>query len=165
MPGNMKCGRLRFSNCFVVFFPFLSSSPRSRFFVQLDPFLPFLSFHRSYTLQRISTCTIPWLSTVSLLFLLLLPIPIPPFLISSFLPCGILLPFVTFAISSWLLCLVFTHFSLDYSIHPRDSLIDLYRVSLLFNILIYEFLLSYGFFLKIIYFLYNVELYNLFFCS
>lgn len=165
MPGNMKCGRLRFSNCFVVFFPFLSSSPRSRFFVQLDPFLPFLSFHRSYTLQRISTCTIPWLSTVSLLFLLLLSdsySAFPDFFISSLRHPP---PFVTSAISSWLLCLVFTHFSLDYSIHPRDSLIDLYRVSLLFNILIYEFLLSYGFFLKIIYFLYNVELYNLFFCS
>lgn len=96
----MKCGRLRFSNCFVVFFPFLSSSPRSRFFVQLDPFLPFLSFHRSRTLQRISTCTIPRLSSVlssssftsSSFFFFFFPIPIPPFLISSFLPRGILLP-------------------------------------------------------------------------
>lgn len=146
MPGNMKCGRLRFSNCFVVFFPFLSRIlPRSRFFVQLDSLLPFLSFHRSGTLQRISTYTIPRLSSVlssSFSFFFFFPIPIPPFLISSFLPCGLPSPFVT-STTSWFLCLVFARFPLDYSIDPRDS-----RVSSLFNLLIYEYFSYRFFFLK-----------------
>lgn len=155
MPGNMKCGRLRFSNCFVVFFPFLSSSPRSRFFVQLDPFLPFLSFHRSRTLQRISTCTIPRLSSCPLFlllhffpFLLLLSdsySAFPDFFISSSRHSP---PFVTSATSScFFLCLVFVRFPLDYSIDPRNSLIVLSRVFSLFNLLIYECLAN--FFLKI----------------
>lgn len=144
MPGNMKCGRLRFSNCFVVFFPFFLSSPHSRIFVQLNPFLPFLSFHRFCILQPISTYTIPPLSSVLSSFfsssssVFFFPIPIPPFLISSFLPRGILLPSLRL-LASWFLCLVFIRFPLDYSIEPRNSLIILYCVFSLFNLLIYEF--------------------------
>lgn len=42
MPGNMKCGRLRSSNCFVVFFPLFEFSPLV--FLRSSPilFFPFL---------------------------------------------------------------------------------------------------------------------------
>lgn len=80
MPGNMKCGRLRSSNCFVVFFPLLEfSTLRVSPFVA-DSFLPFLrrpslvlSFFRQCTQRRVSTYiyTTARVALCSLLFLLL----------------------------------------------------------------------------------------------
>lgn len=72
----MKCGRLRSSNCFAVFFPLPAGRGEQFAFlcVRLDPFLPFLSVLRPlvlssfcrYTLRRISTYTTPRLSSVLL---------------------------------------------------------------------------------------------------
>lgn len=126
------------------FLPLLPEFSPSRIFVQLNSFLSILSLHRSCILQRISTYTIPRLSSVLSSFFsssssvsFFFPIPIPPFLISSFLPCGILLPSLRLP---YLLGLVFIRFPLNYSIDPSNSLIILYRVFSHFNFSIYEFL-------------------------
>lgn len=101
MPDNMKCGRLRSSNCFVVFFPLSPPSPphpvcvypfETRPFSSLALFfasLLVLSFFCQYILQRIYQRT-RYFSVVLCPSPSFLPIPIPPFLISSFLPCTIL---------------------------------------------------------------------------
>lgn len=90
-----------------------------------------LSFHRSCTLQHISpyidSLVVPYFLFFlfslfrSFFFFFSFLISILPFLISSFLPCSILL------LSSRLLhllflCLIFARVPLDYSIDPHDSL-------------------------------------------
>jgi len=101
-------------------------------------------------------CPLLFLLLLFLLLLLLLSdsySAFPDFFISSLRHPS---PFVTSAISSWFLCLVFVRFPLDYSIDPRDSLIVLSCVSSLFNLLTYEFLMA--FFLKI--FIFRTKIYS-----
>lgn len=110
------------------------SSLHSRAFPSL-PLFPSSLYPTTY----ISTYTISQLSSV-FCFLsssYFFPIPISPFLISSFLPSL----FVTFVTSSWFLCLVFVPFCLDIVqlIHAilRESSV-LSRVFSLSYLLIYE---------------------------
>lgn len=105
MPGNMKCGRLRFSNCFVVFFPFSQVLSPFTFLRSTESSFSSrrsLSFHRSCTLQHISpyidSLVVPYflfflfsLFRSFFIFFFSFLISILPFLISSFLPCSILL--------------------------------------------------------------------------
>lgn len=90
MPGNMKCGRLRSSNCFVVFFPLFEfsqlvflRSPPTLFFLSSVVLRFILSPFRPCTQRRISTYT----TALCFLFFLLLfdsYSVFPDFFISSF---------------------------------------------------------------------------------
>lgn len=148
----MKCGRLRFSNCFVVFFPFLSPfaflrSTRPFSSLPLFPPFPYPATYINVHDSSVVLCPL-FLLLHFFLFLLLLSdsySAFPDFFISSSRHSP---PFVTSATSScFFLCLVFVRFPLDYSIDPRNSLIVLSCIFSLFNLLIYECLAN--FFLKI----------------
>lgn len=93
MPGNMKCGRLRSSNCFVVFFPlfesfsqlvFLRSSPTLFFLSSVVRFV--LSPFRPCTKRRTSTYTTALSSLLfySFFFFSISYSVFPDFFISSF---------------------------------------------------------------------------------